>query len=86
MVPRLNITYVPGMPIRIRTGHHCYLIEYREGHACPLVLGLGAGIVIYARVSDVIADPDSEDLSSFNNMFPKQRQKSDLKGLLGENH
>ena len=64
---------MPGMPIKIKSGHNCYLIEYREGHACPLVLGLGEGIVIYARLSDVVKDPDSEDLSSFNGMISKKK-------------
>ena len=49
VVPRLNRTFFCGMPIRTRSGLSCYLIEYREGHSCPLVLGLGDGIMIYTR-------------------------------------
>lgn len=80
VVPRLNRSYFPGMPVKLRSGQNCFLMEYREGHPCPLVLGLGEGIVIYCKESDVVADPDSEDLSSFNNMF-KAKKKSDYKVL-----
>ena len=82
----MNQSFFPGMPMRIRlqsSKHDCYLIEYREGHVCPLVLGLGAGIIIYTRLSEVIPDADSEDLSSFNKMVKKKRP-ADLKGLLAE--
>ena len=76
VVPRLNRTFFPGMPILTKAGQNCYLIEYREGHPCPLVLGLGDGIIIYTREDQIVGDPDSEDLSSFNNMF-KSKKKSD---------
>lgn len=76
IVPRLNRTFFPGMPILTKKGQSCYLIEYREGHPCPLVLGLGDGIIMYTTVDQIVADPDTEDLSSFNNMF-KAKKKSD---------
>lgn len=69
VVPRLNRNFFQGMPVRMKSGHNCYLIEYREGHPCPLVLGLGQGIIIYTRLDCIVPDPDNEDLSSFNNMF-----------------
>ena len=49
VVPRLNRTFFCGMPIQTKSGLSCYLIEYREGHSCPLVLGMGDGIMIYMR-------------------------------------
>merc|ERR1719350_244084 len=76
VVPRLNQTFFPGMPILTKTGQSCYLIEYREGHPCPMVLGLGDGIIIYTREDQIVGDPDSEDLSSINSMF-KSKKKSD---------
>ena len=75
VVPRLNKTWFVGMPLRTRSGLDCYLIEYRQGNPCPLVLGLGDGIIIYTREEEVMPDPDTEDLSSFNNMF-KAKKKS----------
>lgn len=57
------------MPVKTKSGLYCYLIEYREDNACPLVLGVGDGIIIYCKESDIEADPDSEDLSSINKMF-----------------
>ena len=80
VVPRLNKTFFAGMPVRTRSGKDCYLIEYREGHPCPFVLGLGDGIVLYLRAEEIVADPDQEDLSSINNMF-KSKRKADLKTL-----
>ena len=44
------------------------------------MLGLGDGIVLYLREDEVERDPDSEDLSSFNNMF-KSKKKNELKAL-----
>ena len=41
------------MPVKLKSGHQCYLIEYREGHSCPLVLGLGENIVFYVRDSEI---------------------------------
>ena len=80
VVPRLNVTYFPGMPIKTKQGQNCYLIEYRAGHPCPLVLGLGDGIKIYTQENAVISDPDSEDLSAINNMFKKEKkQKKEIK-------
>jgi len=80
VIPRLNRTFFCGMPIKTKSGLSCYLVEYREGHSCPLVLGLGDGIMIYTREDQIVADADSEDLSSFNNMF-KAKKKSDQKSL-----
>ena len=82
VVPRLNRNFFPGMPVRTRSGHDCYLIEYRENHPCPLVLGLGAGITIYTKLDEILPDPDTEDLSSFNNMFKaaKKNKNSDADG------
>lgn len=74
VVPRLNRTYFCGMPIQTKTGLNCFLIEYREGHPCPLVLGLGEGIIIYTREDQIVRDLDSEDLSSFNNMFKAKKR------------
>ena len=69
VVPRLNLNFFTGMPVKTKSGLQCYLIEYREDNACPLVLGIGDGIIIYCKESDIEADPDSEDLSSINKMF-----------------
>ena len=80
VVPRLNRSYFAGMPVRTKEGKDCYLIEYREGHPCPYVLGLGDGIVLYLKADQVVADPDKEDLSSLNSMF-KAKKKTDLKAL-----
>ena len=44
------------------------------------MLGLGDGEVLYLREDEIERDPDSEDLSSFNNMF-KAKKKSELKAL-----
>ena len=76
VVPRLNKSFFPGMPVKLKSGHYCYCIEYREGHSCPLVLGLGESIILYVKESEIVKDPDSEDLSSFNNIF-KVNKKSD---------
>ena len=77
VVPKLNRSYFPGMPVKLRSGHDCYLIEYREGHPAPLVLGLGDSIIIYTSEKEVVPDNDSEDLSSFNNMFKAKKKSSD---------
>ena len=76
VIPRLNRSYFPGMPVKLKTGQTCFLLEYREGHPCPFVLGLGESITIYCKKSDIEEDADSEDLSSFNNMF-KAKKRSD---------
>jgi len=44
------------------------------------VLGLGDSEVIHASLDEVEADPDSEDLSAFNNMF-KAKKKDLVKNL-----
>ncbi len=80
VVPRLNVSHFIGMPVRTKAGQDCYLLEYRESHEEPLVLGHGNGEILYLKQEEVEADPDSEDLSSFNNMF-KAKKKNDLKAL-----
>ena len=80
VVPRLNKTMFAGLPVKTKDGQDCYLIEYREGHEQPLVLGYGNSEVRCARLDEVEPDPDSEDLSSFNNMF-KSKKKDVVKNL-----
>ena len=80
VVPRLNKTFFTGMPIRTKQGWDCYLIEYREGHSCPLVLGMGDGIRIYTRLDQIVEDPDKEDLSTINSMF-KPKKLNQMKTL-----
>ena len=80
IVPRLNKTFFTGMPVRTKQGLNCYLIEYRQGHACPLVLGLGDGIRIYTRMDQLEEDPDREDLSSINSMF-KAKKLNEMKAM-----
>lgn len=50
IVPRLNKTFFPGMPIKTKSGKDCYLREYREGHEAPLVLGYGNSEIIEASL------------------------------------
>lgn len=76
VVPRLNRTFFCGMPIQTKSGLNCFLMEYREGHPCPFVLGLGEGIIIYTREDQIVRDADSEDLSSFNNMFKAKKRST----------
>ena len=80
VVPKLNVTHFVGMPVRTKAGKDCYLLEYREGHEQPFVCGHGDGEILHLKQDEVEADPDSEDLSSFNNMF-KAKKKSELKAL-----
>ena len=81
VLPKLNVNFFTGMPVKMKHGPHCYLIEYREGHPCPLVLGCGQGVKMYLRMDQIEADPDSENLSSFNKMFDSRRQKLKLQKL-----
>ena len=75
IVPRLNRTFFPGMPIKTKTGKDCYLREYRKNHQAPLVLGFGESEIIEARLDEVEPDPDKEDLSAINNMFKTSKKK-----------
>ena len=72
IIPKLNETMFPGMPVKLKSGKVGYLIEYRMGHPCPYKVGLGANTVMYLSENSVVADPDSEDLSAINNMFKKK--------------
>ena len=72
VIPRLNLTKFPGMPVRLKTGKVGYLIEYRQGHPCPYKVGFGANIVMYLSEQSVQNDPDTEDLSNINNMLKKK--------------
>ena len=47
IIPTLNETKFPGMPVKLKSGKVGYLIEYREGHPCPYKVGLGANTVMY---------------------------------------
>ena len=59
VIPTLNKSKFPGMPIRLKSGKVGYLIEYREGHACPYVVGLGTNTTMYLSADSVIDDPDN---------------------------
>ena len=72
IVPTLNVTKFPGMPVHLRYGKVGYLIEYRKGHPCPYKVGLGANTILYVGEKSIERDPDSEDLSAVNNMFKKK--------------
>ena len=50
------------------------MIEYREGHPCPYVVGLGGSTTLYLKDQSILPDPDSEDLSAFNGMFKKAKK------------
>jgi hypothetical protein len=76
-IPTLNVTRFPGMPIHIKPGYltakalvGC-LIEYREDHPCPFVVGLSSGAVCYLSAKAIGKDPDSEDLFLLN---PRRRR------------
>ena len=56
VLPKLNVNFFTGMPVKMKHGPHCYLIEYREGHPCPLVLGCGQGVKMYLRMDQIEAD------------------------------
>ena len=72
IIPTLNETKFPGMPIRTKYGKVGYLIEYREFDPCPYVVGLGPNTVLYLSENSIIPDPDTEDLSSINSKFKKK--------------
>ena len=72
IVPTLNVSKFPGMPVKLKYGKVGYLIEYREGNPCPYIVGLGTNTVLYLSQESIEADPDSEDLSAINNMFKKK--------------
>ena len=71
-VPRLNgrekKDNFPGKPMRLKTGQTGYLIEYREDHACPYVIGLDQDVRFCVSEDWLVDDPDSEDLSAINKM------------------
>lgn len=77
IVPTLNLSKFPGMPVHIKAGYLSskemvgYLIEYREGHACPYKIGLPSGTILYLSARAVVRDPDSEDLYHLN---PRKRR------------
>jgi len=75
VVPRLNKSFFPGMPVKMKDGRHCYLREYREGHAAPFLLGHGDGEVIEASLAEIEADPDTDDLSEINSMLKTSKKK-----------
>ena len=72
IVPKINVTKFPGMPVKLKRGKVGYLIEYRKGHPCPYKVGLGANTIMYLSEESVEADPDTEDLSAINNMCKKK--------------
>ena len=59
VIPTLNKTKFPGMPIRLKSGKFGYLIEYREGNPCPYVVGLGTNTTMYLKTDSIIEDPDN---------------------------
>jgi hypothetical protein len=79
IIPTLNLTRFPGLPIHIKPGYLtkkqlvCYLIEYREGHPCPYKLGLQNGTILYLSSQAIVRDPDTEEL---NHLTPKKKNKT----------
>ena len=72
VIPKLNVTKFPGMPVKLKSGKLAYLIDYREGHPCPYKVGLGLNTVLYLSEESIVPDTDSEDLSAINNMIRKK--------------
>ena len=58
VVPTLNLTKFPGMPVRLKSGKVGYLIEYREGNPCPYKVSLGTNTTLYLSSNSVEDDPD----------------------------
>jgi hypothetical protein len=59
VIPTLNVTKFPGMPVRLTSGKIGYLLEYREGNPCPYVVGLGVNTIMYLSVDSVVLDKDT---------------------------
>ena len=58
VIPTLNKTKFPGMPVRMKSGNVGYFIEYREGHPCPFLIGLGSSVRLYLSSSSIVEDDD----------------------------
>ena len=77
VIPKLNHTKFPGVPVHIKPGYltakalvGC-LIEYRDNHPCPFVVGLQSGTICFLSAKAIDKDPDSEDLFHLN---PRRRR------------
>jgi hypothetical protein len=58
VIPRLNLTKFIGMPIRTKYGPVGYLLEYREGHVCPYVIGLAQSGIMYLSEDAIVKEPN----------------------------
>lgn len=69
VIPTLNVTRFPGMPVHIKAGYLtskplvATLLEYREGHPCPFKMGLQSGAILFLSAKAVERDPDCEQLN-----------------------
>jgi len=71
------------MPIRFKMAGKIYdgfLVQFREGHLCPLLVGVGLQFIT-VRFDQVIGDVDSENLSRLN---PDKKEKSLRLNMVGE--
>lgn len=59
VIPTLNVTKFPGMPVRLTSGKIGYLLEYREGNPCPYVVGLGVNTIMYLSEDSIVLDKDT---------------------------
>ena len=58
VIPTLNLSKFPGMPVLLKSGKVGYLLEYRAGNPCPYKVGLGANTTMYLSAKSVVEDPD----------------------------
>jgi hypothetical protein len=56
LIPYMNDTKFVGMPIKSIYGNG-YLLEYRENHKCPFVVGMNGSTIMYLSKDSIVRFP-----------------------------
>jgi hypothetical protein len=78
IIPYMNETKFVGMPIKTKYGVNGYLLEYREGHKCPYVVGLNGSTIMYLSKNDILKFPQEVATPNQRNARMSQMKKEGL--------